>query len=123
MGHAVPSGRLQVDRATTVPDLSRAFFGGGDEQVSFRLRRDDEIFLGPASFRDQDEFHLSSLHRFASLRVEVVVPNVAAPVDERPDFYLALLRAGEDLVRECGHALPAAGRVETKKVGSDAADP
>src|SRR2546421_10920642 len=100
MGSDVPSGRLQVDCASTVPDLSRALLGGGDEQVSFRLRRDKEIFLGSAGFRNQDEFDLASLHRLAGLRIEVVIPNVAAPVDERSDLDLALLRTREDLVRE-----------------------
>src|SRR6267378_4515592 len=105
MGRAIPCVRLQVDCASAVPDLPGALLGGRDEQVSFRLRRNDEIFLRPARVRNQDEFDFPALHRSARLRIEIVVPDVSATVEEESDFDLALLRAREDLLRERRHVL------------------
>src|SRR5207244_13457321 len=111
---AIRSARLQVDGSSAVPDLSSTLLGRGDEQVPFRLRRDDEILLRPPGLGEQDEFYLASLHRFARVRIQVVVPDVSAPVDKRSDFDVALLRAREDFVREGHHSivLDTAGRCQ-----------
>src|SRR3990172_8202097 len=94
---------LQIDRLRTVPDLADALLRGGDEEVPLRFRWDDEELLRRTAFRDEHELHLPAFHGLARLRVQVIVPHVAATVDEGADLDLALLRGGQDLVRERGH--------------------
>src|SRR5437773_4292053 len=95
----------KVDGARSVPNFPRALLRRRDEQRALRFRRDEEIFLRWAGFGQEDEFDLTSLHRLAGLRVEITVSDVSASVDDRMDFRLPLLRAGQDLFRKRRHDL------------------
>src|SRR2546426_12574447 len=92
-----PRPPSEIDGLRAVPDFSRAFFGGGDQEVPLRPGRDDEVLLGTACIGEEDEFDLSSLHDLPRLRVEVAVPDISAAGDEGADVNLALLRAREHL--------------------------